>query len=117
MPFEEARIEISDSKYMAETLRRQTITKFAPPRGYTNDDLTEFTLELYETQRLTKGPNLVHIHPDSGANGNVPWQDRYIAVKNYHQGDDIELWGHGQEFDRYNMWREIEEFFLENARS
>lgn len=103
----EAQIEILDSKYILEKLFGKQIIKFAPPRGYTNPELTEFTLEHYNSQRLTKGPNLVHIHPNSGANANRPWQDCINE-------DTKELWCHSWELDKYGLWEELEEFLDEN---
>ena len=70
----DAHTEIAESKFMLEALFNKPITKFAAPRGYTNSNLTKFTLTHYDSQRLTKGPGLVNIHPNSGANGNIPWQ-------------------------------------------
>jgi peptidoglycan/xylan/chitin deacetylase (PgdA/CDA1 family) len=113
--FVEARHEILGSKLMLQRLYQKEITKFCPPRGYTTQVLSDFTMQWYESQRLTKGSNLVHIHPDSGANHNFPWREYYNAVaKNY---DEIELWGHSHEFDRFNLWDELEEFLRENTHS
>lgn len=106
---ESAYREIWQSQIMLERLFKVPVNKFCPPRGYTNEDLTEFTLEHYDSQRLTKGKGLVHIHPNSGANGNIPWQEYYQLQKA--KGIPIELWGHSHEWDRFNMWDEIEEFF------
>lgn len=107
IPYEEARVEISDSKFMLEALFNKPVTKFAPPRGYTNDDLTQFTYKIYPQQRLTKGPGLVHIHPNSGANDNKPWRECI---------DDTttELWCHSWELNKYNLWDELENFLKEN---
>lgn len=107
IPEEEAKSEIADSKVMLEQLFDTEITKFAPPRGYTNDLLTDFTLSFYEKQRLTKGKDLVHIHPDSGANGNKPWRDSITL-------DTRELWCHSWELNKYGLWDELEEFLREN---
>lgn len=110
IPEHEATYEIQDSKYMLEDLLNVEIDKFAPPRGYTNDLLTKFTMKFYEKQRLTKEPGLVHIHPDSGANGNKPWLDR-ITVRTK------ELFCHSWELDKYNLWDELEGFLDENSHS
>lgn len=106
---EDAEYEIYASKIMLEGLFNQHITKFCPPRGYTNKDLTKYTMMFYESQRLTKGEGLVHIHPNSGANNNMHWIDyaSTIEVK--------ELWGHSHEWDRYNMWDDIEAYFKGHA--
>lgn len=108
----EAEIEIADSKFMLEALFGGKVTKFAPPRGYSNEYLTNYALDnYYASQRLTKGLGLVHIHPNSGANGNVDWKDYYRMVKKRGENDgNIECWGHSHEWDRYSMWDEIEEF-------
>lgn len=106
----EAEIEIADSKFMLEALFNKKITKFCPPRGYTNGNLTEYTLEFYDRQRLTKGEKLVHIHPDSGANGNRHWRD---CINDETQ----EIWGHSWEIDKYDLWDELEEFLNEMSRS
>ena len=104
IPVAEACVEIAESRQQLEEMFYREVRKFCPPRGYTNDILTEFTLRFYESQRLTKGEGLVHIHPDSGANGNIPWREYAdtIEVK--------ELWGHSHEFDRYNLWDELGEY-------
>lgn len=110
IPFVEARVEISDSKFMLEALFGKPVTKFCPPRGYTNEELTKVTLQLYEEQRLTKGKHLVHIHPDSGANGNRPWRQCITS-------ETTEIWCHSWELDRFNLWEELEEFLGEITHS
>lgn len=99
----DAQVEIADSKFMLEALFNQKITKFCPPRGYTNEALTDYTLDLYKSQRLTKGKGLVHIHPDSGANDNKPWRECITD-------DTTEIWAHSWEIDKYNLWEELEGF-------
>lgn len=99
----EAKREIADSQLMLQNLLGKEIDNFCPPRGYTNPDLTDFTLEYYQAQRLTRGENLVHIHPNSGANDNQPWQSRINA-------NTEELWCHSWELDRYNLWAELESY-------
>lgn len=110
IPEHEAMEEITVSKHMLERLFGVKITKFCPPRGYTNDTLTEYTLEEYKEQRLTKGPGLVHIHPNSGANGNKPWRECIDE-------NTTEVWGHSWEWSKFNMWDEIEEFLREGLHS
>lgn len=107
----EAQIEIADSKFILEGLFIRGITKFAPPRGYTNANLTEYALQYYESQRLTKGKGLVHIHPDSGANGNLPWRELASAI------ELNELWCHSWELDKFNLWDELEGFLSEYSHS
>ena len=100
----EALYEIAESKLMLENMfAPRTITKFAPPRGYTNKELTEYTLQIYGSQRLTKQPNLVHVHPNSGANDNKPWQE-CITDKT------TELFCHSHELDKFNLWDELEAY-------
>jgi len=99
----DARIEISDSKFMLEALFAKPVTRFCPPRGYTNAELTEFTLNLYGSQRLTKGEGLVHVHPNSGANHNLDWREYADSI------DVEELWLHSWELDRFGLWEELEE--------
>lgn len=95
--------EIRESKAMLEKLFGQSITKFCPPRGYTNHNLQTFTLGIYDSERLTKGEHLVHIHPDSGANGNKPWRECIT-------GKTTELWCHSWELDKFNLWDELENY-------
>jgi peptidoglycan/xylan/chitin deacetylase (PgdA/CDA1 family) len=104
LPLLEAQKEIVGSKFMLEKMFNQEITKFCPPRGYTNELLTEFTLEFYQSQRLTKGDGLLHVHPNSGANGNLPWREYAKKI------DVEELWCHSWELDRYELWDELEEY-------
>lgn len=106
----EAKDEIKSSKEMLETMFNVKVTKFAPPRGYTNKELTDYTLKHYDSQRLTKGKGLLHIHPNSGANGNIHWLD-YAK-----QNDITEAWGHSWEFDKYKLWKELEKFMKEVSR-
>ena len=103
IPEQEAKNEIADSQLMLQQLFNVPVTAFAPPRGYTNDSLTEFTLKFYDKQRLTREPGLVHIHPDSGANDNKPWGD-CITI------DTKELFCHSWELDKYNLWQELEDY-------
>lgn len=105
--------EILGSQFMLKKMFKQPIRKFAPPRGYTNPELTDFTMQFYDSQRLTKGVGLVHIHPDSGANNNIPWTE--CADYNLDQGLDTELWCHSYDLDRYNLWDELERFLREHS--
>lgn len=106
IPINEAFYEIYVGGQMLEALFGVRVKKFAPPRGYTNIELTKFTLKHYQSQRLTKGDNLVHVHPDSGANGNVHWIDKLTTMP---QNQTIELWMHSHELDRYpKLWLELE---------
>lgn len=95
--------EVVDSKDMLELLFATKVTKFCPPRGYTNEDITNLTLNHYKSQRLTRGKELVHIHPNSGANRNKDWRECITK-------DTKEVWGHSWEFDRFNLWEQLEEF-------
>lgn len=99
--------EIIGSQRLLQKMFRQNITKFCPPRGYTNDELTEVTNKFYLSQRLTKGKELVHIHPDSGANDNRPWRECMTD-------ETEELWCHSWELDKYNLWEELEDYLREN---
>lgn len=102
LPINEAKNEIMYSKYMLEALFGKEVTKFCPPRGYVNDDIDDLIYSYYDSRRLTKGEGLVHIHPDSGANNNKPWRDCIDE-------NTTEIWGHSWEFDKYNLWDELEE--------
>lgn len=116
LPLYEATYEIIASKTMLQQLFDVKVKKFCYPRGYANEQLNQIVLDHYESYRLTKGPGLVHIHPDSGANNNMPWREVYAEkVKNGIK--DIECWGHSHEFDRFNLWEELEEFLSEVSRS
>lgn len=99
----EAQLEIADSKFMLEALFNKPVKKFCPPRGYTNSQLTAYTLQFYDSERLTRGKNLVHIHPDSGANGNIPWRK---AINK----DTTEVWCHSWELDKFRLWKELEDY-------
>lgn len=105
---DEARWEVVDSKSMMEALIGQDVNKFCPPRGYTNAEITAGTLRVYDSQRLTKGPGLVHIHPNSGANDNVYWTEAIGP-------DTEEVWGHSWEIDKFNLWDELEEVLREHS--
>lgn len=108
---QEAIREIRDSRLLLQNTFSQAIDKFCPPRGYTNKLLTDITLKIYKSQRLTKGSGLVHVHPNSGANDNHPWRLRT------HEIIAEELWMHSWELDKYNLWDELEEFLSENSHS
>lgn len=103
LPIDEAKYEIEMCKYILGDLFDNYPTKFAAPRGYTNPELTEFTLKHYKSQRLTKEKGLVHIHPDSGVNGNKPWRECINK-------DTTELWCHSHELDKFNLWKELEDY-------
>lgn len=112
IPMEEAKYEIAFSKVMLSGLFGKDIKKFCPPRGYTNDELTAYTLELYDSQRLTTGDGLVHVHPDSGVNNNMHW----LEYANTH--DIEEVWCHGWELDLYpEEWNNLERYLSELASS
>lgn len=102
IPLDEACIEIAESQQILREMFDQPIRKFCYPRGYGNDVLNDFTLKFYDSYRLTKGAGLLHIHPNSGANGNIPW--RQYAKENV----ITEAWCHSWELDKYNLWEELE---------
>jgi peptidoglycan/xylan/chitin deacetylase (PgdA/CDA1 family) len=107
IPKEEAEYEIEYSRYMLEDLFGVEVKQFCPPRGYTNDLLTEFTMKFYDKQRLTREDGLVHVHPNSGANNNRPWRECIDE-------NTKEIWCHSWELDKYpNLWQELEEFLSE----
>lgn len=111
---EQAEYEIAVSRYGLQDLLSVVVYKFAPPRGYTNDELTNYTLTHYDSQRLTRGLDaqgyqLVHVHPNSGANNNRRWQE----VADEH--DKVHLWMHSWELDKFNLWDELEEYIRENT--
>lgn len=112
---DEAKHEILGSKLMLERLFGRKITKFCPPRSYTNEELSAFTLRFYKSQRLTKGKGLVHIHPNSGVNENMNWIDYFDTI--YENSNHIELWGHSWEFDELNLWGDIERFLRDYSHS
>lgn len=108
----DATVEIVHSKYLLETLFDTKITEFAPPRGYTNAELTRLTLKHYGDQRLTVGDGLVHIHPNSGANGGVHWRKVVDGIRT--KGGILrECWCHSWELAKYDLWDELEEFLSE----
>lgn len=110
IPIESAKDEIAYSKVVLEKMFNKDITKFCPPRGYTNEELTQYTLDIYsEGQRLTKGKGLVHVHPNSGANDNLDWRDYAFET------DVKELWFHSWELDKYNLWEQLEDYLEENT--
>lgn len=110
LPLAEAVHEIVDSKFMLQQLFPDNkISKFCPPRGYTNADLSQRTLLNYESQRLTRGQGLVHVHPKSGANNDMPWREYAKTI------DVKEAWCHSWELDKYDLWDELEGFLRENS--
>lgn len=109
IPVDEAKYEIEYSGLMLQNLMSVPISHFAPPRGYLTPELKNYAQELYTSVRMTKADNLVHIHPNSGANGNKSWLDA-ITDKTK------ELWCHSWELDKFNLWPELEAF-LEGASS
>lgn len=105
--------EIYTSKTMLESFLGKQVKKFCPPRGYTNISLTEYTLQLYESQRLTRGSNLVHVHPNSGGNENHDWRE--WADSKVRLFDEVELWFHSWELDKYKLWGQLEDYLKETA--
>lgn len=103
IPLNQATYEIHMSKILLQSRFGKHIEKFAPPRGYLNPELTAVVNSHYREIRLTKGEHLVHIHPNSGANGNRGWRES-ITDKT------TELWCHSWELDRFYLWEELEEF-------
>lgn len=101
-------LEIAGGKLILEAMFGQPIKDFCPPRGYTNEQIDKIIYEYYDGRRLTKGNGLVHIHPDSGANDNEPWQARIDE-------NTTELWCHSWELDKYDLWGELEEWLRENS--
>lgn len=114
IPLEEAIYEVFASKIALERLFKKPVTKFCFPRGYTNDDINIAVEQAgYAEARLTRGDNLVHVHPNSGANNNRDWID--VAVEKLEKGIDIECWMHSWELDKYDLWNELEGFLSEHS--
>jgi len=113
MSEDDARYEIEESKKQLERLFKKKINKFAPARGYITEPLLDFAQKHYGEIRLTRGKNLVHIHPKSGANEGVKWQE--LADLKLKQGE-IELWCHAWELDKYSMWGELEDYIKANTK-
>lgn len=109
IPLDEAKEEIFYSKIYLQQKFGRHIRKFAPPRGYITPELTKYALKHYDEIRLTRQPNLVHIHPNSGANGNKPWRE---AINE----NTTELFCHSHELDKFNLWEELEAY-LEDSHS
>lgn len=104
IPENEAIFEIVESKALLGKIFGKMPEKFAPPRGYTNENLTKVAESIYESQRLTRGFGLVHIHPNSGVNESKHWLD--YAAENTVE----ELWMHSYELDKYDEWDNLEEY-------
>lgn len=98
--------EIGESMVMLSQLFNKKITKFASPRGYSNEEIDMLIDGFYESHRKTKQPGLVHIHPNSGVNNNRPWRDCVDE-------NTEELFCHSWELDKYNLWDELEQFLKE----
>ncbi len=108
LSFLEAVYEIVASKAMLEQMFGKPVTKFAPPRGYSNPKLTKVVTDVGMVQRLTKGEGLVHIHPNSGANGNIHWLE-YVKTH-----EITEAWLHSWELDKYpEEWENLENWLKE----
>lgn len=107
--YDEAFKEIVESKTALERLFCRKITKFCPPRGWTNEQLTELVMEYYDEQRLTRGEGLVHIHPKSGANNNMHWLEYAKTI------DVKELWCHSWELNKYGEWDNLNKYLKEHA--
>lgn len=102
--------EIMESKLLLKMMFHKEIKKFCPPRGYVNDELVRRILIHYDSYRLTKGPGLVHIHPNSGANNNKPWRECVDE-------NTTELWMHSWELDRYpEEWDNLENFLKNTTK-
>lgn len=111
MPFEEAQYEMLQSKFILEALFKKPVTKFCPPRGYTNKELTDFALRHFESQRTTVGKGLVHVHPKSGVNDNKHWLDYAFEIPEVN-----ELWMHSWELDQHPQeWENLEDYLKEYA--
>lgn len=104
IPEKEAIHEIIESKALLGKIFGKMPNKFAPPRGYTNESLTEITLSVYDSQRLTRGYGLVHVHPRSGVNENKHWLE--YAAENTVE----EIWMHSSELDLYDEWDNLEQY-------
>lgn len=107
IPEDEAIYEIEESGHILSHMISKEVKSFAPPRGYLNPHLTKHAEAIYDNIRLTRGKNLVHVHPNSGANDNQDW--KILAIQKMNDGD-IELWLHSWEIDKFNMWDELDEF-------
>lgn len=107
----EARLEINGSKHILEEMFLVYINDFCPPRGYTNKEIDKIIYEYYKNSRVTRAPELVHIHPNSGANDNRDWRE---VAKEKMKLPEVELWCHSWELDKYELWGQLEEWLSEN---
>lgn len=102
---EEVIREVRDSQLILQNTFNQPIDSFCFPRGYTNDFIDTLVYKIYKTARRTKGKDdngydLVHVHPNSGANNNKPWRDCIT--------DKTHLWMHSFDLDKFSLWDELE---------
>lgn len=105
---DEAVYEIIESKRLLKALfPNQEVEHFCPPRGYLNEQLANLVKYNYKHCRMTVGEGLVHVHPNSGANNNIPWLE-------YARNHEItEMWMHSWELDKFNLWDELENYMKE----
>lgn len=102
--------EVYDSRLLLQGTFSQPIDSFCFPRGYSNEFIDTIVYKIYKTARRTKGLDdegykLVHVHPNSGANNNLPWQN-CIAEKTH-------LWMHTHELNKFSLWGELEDVLKE----
>lgn len=87
-------------------------TWFCPPRGYTNDIIDKFVKEMgYKHIRLTTRDKWIHIYPHEEYKGNTPFEEAEVRMK---KGEDVHIWGHSWEIEKFGYWDRLKEFLDNN---
>lgn len=132
IPIGEAIEEIFESKKILENKYDQNITKFAYPRGYSNDAIRHSVKNAgYLYARSTAighigapddvffASTAVHMGcPVRAEYQGTTWLDYGLKLldKARKEDKDFQAWGHSWEITKYNQWKEVEKFIKELGR-
>jgi peptidoglycan-N-acetylglucosamine deacetylase len=124
--------EITESKKMLQLKYKKPISKFAYPRGYSNDALCTVVEQAgYEYGRSTQigfiGEPDNPYFASTAVHIGCPVRDEYTGTNWFDYGlkllkqarkenKDFEGWCHGWEISKYHCWDEVEKFIKELAR-
>lgn len=117
--------EIKGAKDWLEKLIERLVTKFAYPRGRFDERVKNMVKKAgFKEARTTKVLSIdfpddpfetnttIHIHPDRKEYNEKSWNEIGFELfdKVIENGGRFEIWGHGWEIEKYNMWEFVEDF-------
>lgn len=116
--------EVQNSKDMIETVLGHNISRFCYPRGRADERVKDQVARAGYAKARTTGkpgvtddsdplwlPGTIHMYPRKEYDGKR-WLDfgKEVVDRVSESGGYVNLWGHGEELEKFDYWEDLEEF-------